>query len=349
MPSRKSSPVYKIRIAAAVALVLGAASASAETFHASTFATGAAVGATKPDSIALTAHSVWVSYTNGADSAGSGGNSTVVRYRLNGSIRKVYSIAGSVDGLKVDPSFGLVWALQNQDGNSTLTLIDTEEQTVSQPIPYAVKSSARGIDDVAFIGGKAFVSYTNPSGPNDPTIELVQEDSNPVVLKPILYAGATGTNLATGMTHQPTPQTDPDSLKSTPEGDLMLSSGADGALVFVDDPGSAKQEVSFLQLVDQARNPVPGIDDAIFATARKGTFFLADTGNNRIVKIEAKGLHAGALYVSAEGLNAFARVDRKTGVVTPVRGVSGLKAPHGVEFMAAEEEEVEDMAGATKQ
>ena len=89
-----------------------------------TFATGLPLNATQPDSITLTNNSVWVEYGNGADSTGLSGSSTIVQYKLNGQVRQTYSIAGSVDGLKVDPGTGIVWALQNQDGNSTLSLID---------------------------------------------------------------------------------------------------------------------------------------------------------------------------------------------------------------------------------
>jgi hypothetical protein len=85
------------------------------------FATGSGVNATGPDSIAVGRGSVWVSYTNGADSTGlPPGKSTVVQYSFQGKVLHQYSIAGSVDGLKVDPRTGLVWAMQNQDGNSTL-------------------------------------------------------------------------------------------------------------------------------------------------------------------------------------------------------------------------------------
>ncbi|HEY4445644.1 MAG TPA: hypothetical protein VGN30_15270 [Steroidobacteraceae bacterium] len=328
----RESAMHPLRASIASILVLSAASAGAQSFHASTFATGTAVQATNPDSVALTKNSVWVSYTNNTTGRGQGGSSTVVRYRLNGSVQKTYSIAGSVDGLKVDPSSGLVWALQNQDANSTLTLINTEENTVSQPIPYA--SFKRGVDDVAFKAGQAYVSTTSPKSPGDATIELVQEDSNPVVLTPILLAGATGTNLATGAPNQPTPQSDPDSLKTTPEGDLMLSSANDGSLVFVERPGTPKQSVSFLKLLDHSNNPLTSVDDAIFATAHKGTFFIADSGNNRVLKIDADDLRVGSLYVSADALNVFAAVNLKTGVVTPVPGVTGLNGPAGIEFMA---------------
>ena len=237
-----------------------------------TFATGTAVNAAGPDSVTLGRNSVWVSYTNGADSTGLSGSSTIVQYKLNGEVRHTYSIVGSVDGLKVDPRTGRVWALQNQDGNSTLSLINPKTHTVSGPIPYAVKSATQGYDDVVFRGDQVFLSYTNPAAPTDPTIQLLQNGSKPLVVTPILLMGATGTNLATGQTNQPTTDNDPDSLKLTPTGDLMLSSGDDGQLIFVEKPGRSDQSVSFVQLLDPATGlAVSGLDDAVFATARKGT------------------------------------------------------------------------------
>ncbi len=327
-------------VVASLAL-LSASAVGAQTFHVATFATGSAVNATQPDSISVTNSSLWVSYTNGAVSTGGSGESTVVRYKLkSGKVRNTYSIAGSVDGLKVDPSTGQVWALQNQDGNSTLTLIDPEDGTVSQAIPYAVQSATRGYDDVAFRLDEVFLSYTNPAASSDPTIVLVREDSNPITWEPILQMGALGTNLATGQASQPTSQNDPDSLKLTPRGDLMLTSGDDGQLIFVSQPGTARQAVSFLSLLDQGKKPVSGLDDAVFVTSHKGTFFLADTGNNRILKIDAADLHVGSLYASVGSLNALVAVDLKTGVVTPV--VSNLKGPHGLQFVPRTEHDEED-------
>jgi hypothetical protein len=307
------------RKAVALLALISTSTAGAQSFHITTFATGSAVSATQPDSINVTNHFVWVSYGNGAVSTGGTGASTVVRYKRNsGKVLNTYSLAGSVDGLKVDPTNGQVWALQNQDGNSTLTLIDPEDGTVSKPIPYAVASATRGYDDVAFRLDEVFLSYTNPASATDPTIVRVQEESNPIAWTPVLQMGALGTNLATGQTNQPTSQNDPDSLKLTPRGDLMLTSGDDGQLIFVSQPGTPRQAVSFLSLLDPTNKPVSGLDDAVFVTSRKGTFFLADTGNNRILKIDAAQLHVGSLYASVGSLNALVRVDLNTGVVTPV-------------------------------
>jgi DNA-binding beta-propeller fold protein YncE len=180
---------------------------------------------------------------------------------------------------------------------------------------------------------KIFLSYTNPVNATDPTIQLLQQGTNPLAVTPILTMGATGTNLATGATNQPTSQSDPDSLKLTPNGDLMLSSGADGQLIFVSHPAAPDQSVSFLSLLDPSGAAVSGLDDAVFVTAEQGTFYLAETGNNRILKIQAEGLPIGSLYASVGSLHELASVNLKTGKVSAF--LSGLSGPHGILFLPA--------------
>jgi hypothetical protein len=330
------------RIAIASITLTMASSAFAQHIRRiTTFATGTTVNATGPDSITLSRNSVWVSYSNGADSTGLSGSSTVVQYTLDGMVRHMYSIAGSVDGLKVDPRTGRVWALQNQDGNSTLSLINPKAHTVTGPIPYAVTSGTHGYDDVVFRFNQVFLSYTNPTGPTDPTIQLLQNGSDPLVVTPILRMGATGTNLATGQPNQPTSQNDPDSLKLTPTGDLVLTSGDDGQLIFVEKPGRPDQSVSFLQLLDPGTGlAVSGLDDAVFSTARKGALYLADTKNNRVLKIDVDHVPVGTLFASVGSLNQLTVVDMHTGRATPF--VSNLNGPHGLEFVPGTDDDEDD-------
>jgi hypothetical protein len=325
---------------ASVALSMASAAWAQHVRRITAFATGTAVNATQPDSITVSRNSVWVSYINGADSTGLSGSSTIVQYKLNGKVRNTYSLAGSVDGLKVDPRSGLVWALQNQDGNSTLSVIDPKKRTVTGPIPYAVTSGTHGYDDVVFRVDQVFLSYTNPASPTDPIIQLLQNGSDPLVVTPLVLRGTNGTNLATGQTNQPTSQNDPDSLKLTPTGDLMLSSGDDGQLLFVGQPGTTNQTVSFLTLLDPSTGlAVSGLDDAVFATARQGTFYLADTNNNRILKIEVDRVPVGSLFASIGSLNELAVVDIHTGLTTPL--VAHLSGPHGLEFVPKDDEDDE--------
>jgi hypothetical protein len=332
--------IMAVPLAAIVCTLLNGSAVDAATIRSVVvFARGADVKATGPDSITAVDDSIWVSYTNGADSTGLSGGSTIVQYDLRGKALRTFSIAGSVDGLKVNPGNGSVWALQNQDGNSTLTVIDPDEGiTPESPIPYAVLSSTRGYDDVVFRGNRIFLSYTNPNVAGDATIQMLVKGSEPLAVKTILTMGATGTNLATGQRNQPTTQTDPDSLKLTPFGDLQLSSGADGQLIFVRHPGTDDQAVSFLTLLDPTTHlPVSGLDDALFATARRGVFYLADTSNNRIIAITVDDLDSGSLFASVGSLNALVSVDLRTGVVTPFLG--NLKGPHGLAFQPRREDD----------
>jgi hypothetical protein len=293
------------------ALTLAIATASgAETIRSiSTFAMGQALNATGPDSITVGGGSIWVSYTNGADSTGLNGSSTVAQYNLDGSVHQTFAIAGSVDGLKIEPKTGLVWALQNQDGNSTLTLIHPKTGiTPNSPLHYQITSSTQGYDDVVFLDGQIFLSYTNPAAPTDPTIQRLENRVSPLVVTPILTMGATGVNLATGQSNQPTSQNDPDSLKSTLGGGLILSSGDDGQLIFVLHPGTDDQKVAFLSLITSTKAPVSGLDDTIFPVSEAGTFYLTDTGNNRVLKIEMEDIAPGSLYACVGSVNQFVKL-----------------------------------------
>jgi hypothetical protein len=107
-------------------------------------------GDSAPDSITTANGTFLVEYGDGADSTGAGGSSTIVQYDKAGNIEHTYTIAGSVDGLKYNPYTGQIWALQNQDGNSTLSLIDPVTHKVTGPLSYANPSAMRGYDDVVF-------------------------------------------------------------------------------------------------------------------------------------------------------------------------------------------------------
>ena len=45
---------------------------------------------------------------------------------MDGSVVRTYTVVGHNDGLKVDPVTHLLWALQNEDANANLVIINTE-------------------------------------------------------------------------------------------------------------------------------------------------------------------------------------------------------------------------------
>jgi len=292
-------------------------------------------GAKSPDSITAGNNSIWVEYGDGAKSDGSGGSSTIVQYDLLGTVQNTYTLPGLADGLKVDPATGDVWALQNQDGNSTVTLIDPATGQVSAPLSYAAPyvygaDSTRGYDDVAFVGQRVFLSYTNPVNPGDPVVQQLTNGTAPfgsLQTTDVLRLGDTGTNLVTGELNQPLPVTDPDSLKSLPNGSLILTGEGDKAFTIITNPGTTEQSASFVALPAGSTSP----DDVIMPTTTSGTFYISNQNDNNIVAAKVTDLNTNDLYASVG--TAVDQIDPKTGTVTPV--VTGLNGAHGLLFVPA--------------
>jgi hypothetical protein len=260
-----------------------------------------------------------------------------VRYNTSGSILHTWTIAGNVDGLRIDPS-GNVWALQNNDANSALTVINPQTNATT-PYTYGTTYTAngnsltRGFDDAAFLGGMVYLSETNPGSGTDPVIvKLTTPLASPLQIAGVLDSTFTGTNLATGMLSATT-ITDSDSLVLDAAGDLVLTGEADQEIVFVHNPGGPNQTESFVNLLGTNGQPILGFpDDTVFPTVRSGVFYVADTGANKVYALSATGLVPGSVFIDVG--NEFGELNTSTGVVTPLfTGVS----PHGVTFVATPE------------
>jgi hypothetical protein len=254
-----------------------------------------------------------------------------VRYGLNGAVQATITVPGLVDGLKVNPVTGAVWALQNNDGNATLSLINPTTNTVSSPLSYAVTSGSRGYDDVAFLGGNVYLSYTNPASGTDPVVQqLVQGNSPSGTLTTTNILTASQTGIASP---------DTDSLKSTPSGQLVLTSEGDGAgtgnpegtFTLIANPG-ANQTVTNVPVQDASGNPSEGMDDVLFPGVTQGTLFVTDTPTNNVYEIKLTGLDPNAPIISLGSFGEVATVNPSTGVVETVL-LSGLSAPHGLDFI----------------
>jgi hypothetical protein len=260
-----------------------------------------------------------------------------VQYSPGGAVQHTYSIPGLVDGLKFNPTTGIVWALQNNDGNATLSLINPTTHVVSGPLSYAVTSTARGYDDVAFLGGKVYLSYTNPVNPTDSVLQILNNGNNPtgtLTTTSVLTASQTGISVP-----------DIDSLKSTPNGELVLTSEGDGpgtgnlvgTFTLIKNPGAANQTVTNVPVTDASGNPSEGMDDVIFPGVTQGTLFVTDTKTDKVYDVRLTGLDPNAPIIafnggSIGGFNEVAVVNPLTGVVeTPI--LTGLSSPHGMDFI----------------
>ncbi|HEY2009002.1 MAG TPA: PEPxxWA-CTERM sorting domain-containing protein [Rhizomicrobium sp.] len=331
------------RMSLLIAALLLAVGGSAQ---AEIFATGAAVGGTQPDSITSGDGSIWVEYGNGADSTGASGNSTIVQYSPEGTVQQIYTIQGLADGLKFNPVTGMIWALQNNDGNATLSFIDPTTHAVFSPLTYGPPYSygpnggtGRGYDDVAFLNGQVYLSYTNPANPTDPVLQILNQGNNPtgsLTTTTILTAQQTG---LTSSTNEP----DIDSLKSTPNGNLVLTTEGDGPgccdpvgeFTLISHPGTPGQTVTNVAVTSGGNN-VSGIDDVIFPGATSGWLYVTETGANTVDKVWLSGLDPNTPIVAIGGLGEVALVDPTTGDVESAL-LSGLDSPHGMDFVPVPE------------
>src|SRR5215469_2250160 len=340
-----------LSLPAAVILIATSAYALADpTVSVHTFATGGAVGASQPDSITVANDTVWVQYGNGADSTGAMGSSTIVQYSLSGAPLHTYTVPGLVDGLKFNPTTGMVWALQNNDGNSTLSFINPATGTVSGPLSYAVPpyaygpngGSGRGYDDVAFLNGKAFMSYSNPANPSDPVVQMLNQGNSPsgtLTTTSILTAQQTNPLFMNSSQAPP----DIDSLKSTPSGQLVLTSEGDGTgpgfatsdgrYTLISNPGTASQSVMNVRVTNASGVNVNMMDDVLFPGATVGTLYVADTKTNTVYAVVLTGLDPNTPIISLGSFNEVGLVNPTTGVVE-MSLLGNLPAPHGMDFLA---------------
>ena len=319
---------------AGLGLLAMTAAAQAAPFTATPFASGTAVGGTDPDSITVAGSSVFVEYGNGIASDGTDGkSSTIAEYSLGGTLENSFNLVGLVDGLRYDSGTDQLWALQNNDGNPKLTIYDLSTGLATDPTTYtyAVSSPTRGYDDVQFLNGKAYLSYTNPQdavGNNDFTLPVIvtptfNDTTHVITTTPVVLASQAGDI------------TDPDSLDLTTDGSLLLTGEADGTLTTVTDPGPS-QTVKTVDLVDADGNALNNGDDTIYAPAKTSGLLVADPNNNTIYKLQGD-FTPGAYYGSVGTTGSVDLINLSTGLSTPITtGLLPTDAnPHGLGFLPA--------------
>jgi hypothetical protein len=292
---------------------------------------GPLAGSSAPDSITKAGRNIFVGYGNGGAPDGSGGAmSTIAEYGPTGALVGTLTLIGHNDGLRYDAATHRLWAIQNEDANPNLVLIDPKTLTASSPLAFSATPHGGGYDDVAFGAGGAFMSASNPANnPNtSPAIVSVGLSPSQVVVNgAILAANATASVLNPGGGITTLNLQDPDSMIMTASGQLVLDSQSDHQLVFVKNPGGASQSVGVLNLANE-------VDDTAFARAGRQTLFFTDQGSGVIYALTGS-FRAGQAVSAADTLGQIVGVNRKTGAFTPL--VTGLMAPKGELFAAVPE------------
>jgi len=287
-----------------------------------------------PDSIAASDDRVYVGYGNRIKPDGSDGlTSTIVEYRLDGTVAQTFTVVGHNDGLKVDPSTGRLWALQNEDANPQLVIINPKNGEQRQ-YSFGPTLHGGGYDDIVFRSGKIFFSASNPSlNPNSaPAIVEATLHGSSVTVTPVVAGNSLATDISTWLSVALNLQ-DPDSMVRDPAGDLVLDSQADSELTIVRYPDSASQRV-FRVAVTSSGVPT-NIDDTVFATASEGRILVTDRDAETVYSLQKPYFFAGEVFSAANDAGFIGRLDLENGTLTAI--VTGLANPRGMVFIGAHE------------
>jgi hypothetical protein len=294
----------------------------------------APAGLSAPDSVAILGDKVFIGYgDNHAPDGSDGLSSQVVEFRMDGSVVHIYTVPGHNDGLKFDPSTNLLWALQNEDANPNLVIINTETHH-QKLFTFGPTPHGGGYDDLVFRGCKVYISASNPANnPNTgPAIVSAHIEGNTVQVEPVLAGEASAIDIPTDATIKLNLQ-DPDSMTLDPLGNIVLDSQADQQLIIVSDPGSPNQRALRLPLSYLTPTGPMSVetDDTAFITSTEGFLIFADKGLNTVYTIQKKAFSPGTAFTAADGGPFVGTLDFTTGVITPI--VTGLSNPGGMMFV----------------
>jgi hypothetical protein len=297
---------------------------------------------TKPDDIGTMNGDVYVGYQNGVGPKGepspSGGTtSTIVEYRMDGSIVQTWTVTGKCDGLTADPATNRVLLTVNEDGNTSMYVIHPTAVPGSQVVhltyspDLATVAGAGGTDGIIVQNGNVYTTGSAPTTTAPPAIYqiAIDETAGTAGLTGIMNdnAAATGPNGPVTLA-----LTDPDSANVVPAsspaygGDIMFSSQGDSQLLFIHNPGAPGQTIAQLPVGTQ-------VNDVEWATASTGTLYVTDNKANNVYAIDST-FPVGTVFVSApsdSGVAGFVgTLDLTTGNITPI--ATGFGSPQGLVF-----------------
>jgi hypothetical protein len=309
-----------------------------------------------PDSIVMLGSTVYIGYQNTGD-VKDGSNpsltNTIIAYDFNGNQKTSYTVPGHNDGLLARKDTNELWAMSNEDGNPELTIINLGSGAQKSYTATVPTTWGGGLDDIRLINGVIYASASNPTAPGTPPPTVVSLTLNPngttFDVAPVLAGNAMALDITPSIGGSPNPTynqmiqlalTDPDSEETSPSGNLVLDSQADGKLVFINNPGTASQTASvlLLTLYNDKDGPVTPVDDTRYvppAGPQGTTIMLFTDASNTTYRLDSQFFTPGDTYSCAQG--QVVKTDLKTGHLTPIAvgvGNSGALAdPHGMLFI----------------
>jgi hypothetical protein len=302
-------------------------------------------GATAPDDIAISADGkdLWVGYGNGVNTDGTGGPSNAVEYDISsGSVLLNVSVPGHLDGLKINPTTGDVWATENEDANPTLAVINHKNGKF-KIYKFDPTLITGGMDDLVFEGDKSKDVFIVTSSQSDITKPVIVKIKGPLEKKDTeltsVLAGNPSSvrNVVTNVVETTDQIGDPDSMTLDPAGELVLDNRDDvdaSSLYIARNPGATNPVLRVPLTLEGS--PVQ-VNDTIFTNSETsgeastaGTIFITATGANKIYMLSKPYFPSNEVYTASNTHGVVGRVDLNSGVITPV--ATGFSSLHGLAF-----------------
>jgi len=302
-------------------------------------------GATQPDDLAISADGkdLWVGYGNGVNTSGASGSSNAVEYDISsGAVLQNVSVPGHMDGLKINPTTGDVWATENEDGNPTLAVINHKNGKF-KIYKFDPALITGGMDDLVFEGDKSkdvFIVTSSQTPIANPVIVKIKgplKKKNTELTSVLAGNPSSVRNVVTNMVETTDQIGDPDSMTLDSAGELVLDNRDDvdaSSLYIVRNPGATNPvlRVPLTYLGESAQ-----VNDTIFTNSETsgeastaGTIFITATGANKIYMLSKPYFPSNEVYTASNTHGVVGLVDLNSGVITAVAtGFSGL---HGLAF-----------------
>ena len=312
-----------------------------------------------PDDMAYLGGHIFVGFQNSVGSMGEasplGKDSTIVEFDLQGHKLAQWDVVGKNDGLGADPATNRLIATVNEDGNSSVYLIDPTAGSTPVHYHYSGKlPHGGGTDAISVQQGTVLVTASAPDSKvkSAPAVYRASFDAarHVATLHPVFTVDAkatvANTNQAGAKAHK-LALTDPDSSATVPAfatrfaGDYVLDSQGDREQIFAHNPGAPHPSLSVLKLS-------ASVDDAAWIADPSGAIYTTDNVGDAIHKITGpfvKGSEIVAVTPCNDNnapstcpgpgypQNYLGQLNPQTGAITPIAVHGEATAPKGMLFI----------------
>lgn len=313
-----------------------------------------------PDDMTYLGGHIFVGFQNGVGSMGEasplGKDSTIVEFDLQGHKLAQWDVVGKNDGLAADPVTNRLIATVNEDGNSSVYLIDPTAGSAPVHYHYSGKlPHGGGTDAISVHNGTVLITASAPDSKvkSAPAVYRVSFDSAKhiatfhEVFTDVAKASLANTTPSTSGKARRLALTDPDSSAVVPAfatrfaGDYVLDSQGDDEQIFAHNPGAPNQSLSILKLT-------ASVDDAAWVADPSGAIYTTDNVGDAIHKITGPFVK-GSEIVSVTPCNDnnapstcpggrypqnyLGQVNPQTGAITRIAVGGAATAPKGMLFV----------------